>query len=45
MMMLRDLDEGLARKLAEVDFDAEVSTLPQPPVVSNYMIVEVRMLK
>lgn len=36
----RDLDEGLARKLAEVDFDAEVSTLPQPPVVSNYMIVE-----
>eukprot|EP00250_Pteridium_aquilinum_P033241 c5357_g1_i1 orf=1255-4185(+) len=36
----RDLDEALARKLAEVDFDAEVSTLPQPPVVSNYMIVE-----
>ncbi|KAI5073352.1 hypothetical protein GOP47_0011946 [Adiantum capillus-veneris] len=36
----RDLDESLARKLAEADYDAEVSTLPQPPVVSNYMIVE-----
>lgn len=36
----RDLDDNLARKLAEVDYDAEVSTLPQPPVVSTYMIVE-----
>ncbi|MCO5583692.1 hypothetical protein L7F22_037605 [Adiantum nelumboides] len=36
----RDLDEILARKLAEADYNAEVSTLPQPPVVSNYMTVE-----
>ncbi|KAH7441695.1 hypothetical protein KP509_03G049400 [Ceratopteris richardii] len=36
----RDLDEIVARKLAEVDYDVEVSTLPQPPLVSNYMIVE-----
>ncbi|KAH7433554.1 hypothetical protein KP509_07G074800 [Ceratopteris richardii] len=36
----RDLDETVTRRLAEADFDAEVSTLPQSPIVSNYMIVE-----
>ena len=40
----RDLDEVLSKKMADVDFDAEVFTLPPPPIVSSYMIVEVQIL-
>lgn len=36
----RDFDEGLLKKMAEVDFTADVSTLPQPPVISNYLAEE-----
>jgi hypothetical protein len=30
--------------MADVDFDADISTLPQPPIVSSYMAVEVLSL-
>jgi hypothetical protein len=30
--------------MADVDFDAEITTLPPPPIVSSYMIGEVQLL-
>ena len=44
MRICRDLDEVLSKKMADVDFDAEIPTLPPPPIVSSYMIVEVQLL-
>lgn len=38
----RDFDEGLSKKMAEVDFNTDISTLPQPPIISNYLMVEVQ---
>lgn len=37
----REFDENLLRKIFELSYEDEMSNLPSPPDVSNYLISEV----
>lgn len=39
--MLREFDENLLQRIAEIFYEDEVVSLPHPPDVSNYLMSEV----
>ena len=40
-LFAREFDENLLRKIFELSYEDEMSNLPSPPDVSNYLISEV----
>lgn len=39
--VLREFDENLLQRIAEIFYEDEITSLPHPPDVSNYLISEV----